>query len=208
MVAARLTERDVQILRFINDFGFCEIKHIEKQFQFKKPRSYQVMKRLIAMDLVNHEQIFHGRHGIYRLTKKGAGFTDLPPLNRLPLDYYYHEVKLVDLYLTLMAQYPGSDWRSERHLQQEKCQNGFGQFAHVADGLLTLPDGKKIAIELELSLKGRTRIERILKGYATQFHLDEIWYFCTRRVHAALSELIVKMPFIKLHLVEDLPNGK
>ena len=207
MNQSTLTQRDVAILQFINAFGFCEMPQIEKKFLLKKPRSYQVMKRLITMGLVMHERIFHGRHGIYRLSKKGALHTGLPALHRMPLDYYDHELKLVNLYLKLMASYTDADWKSERQLQHEKCLSGIGQRGHVADGLMTLPDGKKIAIELELSLKGRARIERILKSYATQFTIDEVWYFCANHVKTALTDLVVKMPFIKLYSLDEMMNG-
>ncbi len=65
-----LTERDIRILHFINDFGFCEMPQLEKMFSLTKPRNYQIIQRLLAAGLVKHERVFHGRHGIYRLSKK------------------------------------------------------------------------------------------------------------------------------------------
>lgn len=54
----KLTDRDVDILRFINDFGFCEILQIEKRFGVKRPRSYQIMSRLVKAGLVKHDGLF------------------------------------------------------------------------------------------------------------------------------------------------------
>ncbi len=51
----RLTERDLQILTFINQFGFCEMPHLDRQFQFNKPRNYQIIKRLIQGGLLQHQ---------------------------------------------------------------------------------------------------------------------------------------------------------
>jgi DNA-binding MarR family transcriptional regulator len=81
----RVTERDIEILRFINDFGFCEMPHLNKRFGWRKPRNYQVVNRLLRMGFLKHERVFYGRHGIYRLSQKGARHTDLPALQRVPL---------------------------------------------------------------------------------------------------------------------------
>ena len=79
----QLTERDLEILAFINTFGFCEMPQLEARFGLRKPRNYQVMNRLVGAGLVRHERVFYGRHGIYRLSPKGARFTGLPALARV-----------------------------------------------------------------------------------------------------------------------------
>jgi len=70
ITGVRLTERDLEILRFINLFGFCEMPHLNHRFSLKRPRNYQVLNRLLTAKLIKHERVFYGRHGIYRLTKR------------------------------------------------------------------------------------------------------------------------------------------
>lgn len=53
-----LTDRDREIMRFINQFGFCEMKQIEKMFCLRKPRNYKVMQRLVKAELVNMKEFF------------------------------------------------------------------------------------------------------------------------------------------------------
>src|ERR1700722_13596289 len=108
----QLTERDIRILHFINDFGFCEMPQIEKMFGLVKPRSYQIMQRLVTAGLVKHERVFHGRHGIYRLSKKGAGHTELPALARITLGNYNHSLAVLDVYLYLLTKHPDAEWLS------------------------------------------------------------------------------------------------
>jgi len=84
----QLTERDTEILQFINSFGFCEIPQIESRFEVTKRRSYQILERLITAGLVKHERVLHGKHGIYRLTAKGASYTDLPASSRITMNTY------------------------------------------------------------------------------------------------------------------------
>src|SRR6185437_4431525 len=129
-----VTERDVQLLQFINEFGFCEMPYLQKRFGLKKTRSYQLVNRLMQKGLLQHERVFHERHGLYRLTKKGAAFTALTELAKVPVGNYEHQLKIIDVYLKLKKLYPDSTWISERQLEQEKFQKGLGQYGHLADG--------------------------------------------------------------------------
>lgn len=72
---------------------------------------------------------------------------------------------IVDVYVKLKEIYPQATWISERSLVHDKCADGLGRRGHLSDGMLIFPDGKKIAIEVELTMKGKNRLERILKGY-------------------------------------------
>jgi hypothetical protein len=205
----QLTERDVRILHFINDFGFCEMPQLERMFGLTKRRSYQIIQRLIAAGLVKHERVFHGRHGIYRLSKKGADHTDLPALSRISLAHYNHSLAVLDVYLHLHKSHPEAEWLSERHLIHEKYFDGVGKHGHLPDGILLLPgDGKKeqkIAVEVELRLKGKMRIEKILKWYSSQFDFAEVWYYCPQGVADSLRSVVgASMPFVKIHSLREI----
>jgi hypothetical protein len=47
---------------------------------------------------------------------------------------------------------------------------------HYPDLLLVTPEYRRIAIELELTSKGRTRREQILAGYAADCRIDAVVY--------------------------------
>lgn len=198
-----LTERDVEILNFINHFGFCEMPQVEKRFNVRGARGYQLMQRLIQMGLVKHERIFYGRHGIFRLTSKGASYTSLPPMDKVPVGIYEHQLNIIEVFLKLRLLYPEANWISERQLLHEKYFDGVGKSGHVSDGILVLPDNKQIAIEVELSVKGKKRIEGILKGYGSQFQLAEVWYFCLPSLLRYLTAQVTNLPFIKIHNIKE-----
>jgi hypothetical protein len=205
----QLTERDIQILHFINDFGFCEMPQVQKMFGLVKRRSYQIMERLIAAGLVKHERVFHGRHGIYRLSKKGAGHTSLPALARITLGNYNHSLAVLDVYLHLRKSHPDTEWLSERHLIHEKYFDGVGKHGHLPDGIMLLLDKdkkeQKIAIEVELRSKAKARIESILKWYTTQFDFTEVWYFCPQGVAESLRTVVGEsMPFVKIRSLREI----
>lgn len=194
----QITERDIHILTFINDFGYCGIGHLNQRFRLNKPRNYQIMKRLSKANLIKHERIFYQRPGIFRVTKKGAAYTSLPPLKKIILGNYEHDLKTITIALKLQSLYPEGVWLSERHLKCEKFRTGVGKRGHIADGFLLLPDDKRVAIEVELTPKGKSRIERIIKQYGGSFGFFEVWYFCPEGMVASLQNMTVKKPFIKI----------
>lgn len=176
----KFTKRDIEILKFINEFGFCEISQIEQKFRLKKPRCYQIMKRLVVADLVTHERIFHGKNGVFYLTKQGAACTDLPPIKNIPKDNYVHQLTIIEVYLKLIKQFPGAEWISERRITREKSVYSVGRkINHLADGVLIFPDDKQIAIEVELTMKTKRRLEDIILSYVLHKRIKEVWYYCS-----------------------------
>ncbi len=204
----RMTKRDLEILHFINQFGFCEMPHLNRRFNFKKPRNYQVVKRLLKEGLLQRQFLFYGKSGIYTLSEEGAKYTDFPPLRRLPLAIYDHEITLIDVHTILMKQHPTARWVSERELKLKKFSKGFGQRGHVADGKLIFPDNKVVAIELELTVKGQRRIEKILKHYSRDTDIHEIWYFCSSKVIPVITKLTTRMPFVKIFNLTELLHAR
>jgi predicted transcriptional regulator len=199
----QLTNRDKAILSFINESGFCVMPQIQREFHLRFPRSYQVIKRLMDSGYVVHDQIFKHQHGIYYLTKKGAENTSLPPLSNISLGGYKHQIIITDLRQQLYAKYPNTKWISERYLKQQKFYYGIGKAGHLADGILMFPDETKIAIEVELSMKGKRRIEKILSAYGGQLEIAEAWYFCAESVIRPLSSLAKNKSYIKIHSLKE-----
>ena len=69
-----------------------------------------------------------------------------------------------------------------------------GEALHYPDLLLRTVDGRRVALELELSSKGRVRLERILAGYAADGRIDGVVYLVessavARSVQAAARRL-------------------
>lgn len=200
----RITERDLEILNFINDFGFCEMPQLEQRFKLRKPKNYMLINRLIKVGLVKHERLFYGRHGVYRLTRKGARHTELPPLTKIVLGNYKHDLKLIEVYLKLRVLYPEAQWISERKLKREKYCDGVGKRGHLPDGVLIFPDGKEVAVEVELTAKDKYRVERILKWYSSKLDIKEVWYYCLPSIVSYMQNKAARMTFVKVRSLEEL----
>ena len=198
-----ITLRDIDILNFINDFGYCNINHISKRFGFNYPRNYEVMRKLIKEGTVIHEFILKYQHGIYRLTNQGAKLTDFPPIKTVNLAHYHHHLIATDLVISLWQKYPDASLFTERQLKRDQLEGGKRRPGHLPDAVLQMPDGKNIAIEVELTPKWKKRFEKIIKGYAASFYYKEVWYFCPTQLMARLKILIGNMDFIKLYDLKD-----
>jgi hypothetical protein len=57
---------------------------------------------------------------------------------------------------------------------------GGGGRLHYPDLLLETATGHRVAVELELTGKGRRRLERIMLGYAADPRVDGVLYLCPR----------------------------
>jgi len=152
--------------------------------------------------------VFQGQHGVYRLSKMGAAYTDLPAPARITLTNYTHSLAVIDVYLHLRNHYPDAEWLSERHLIYAKFADRAGKRGHLPDGILLLTDDggkeRKIAVEVELRSKAKMRIEKILKWYTTQFDFKEVWYYCPQRLADALQSVVTSMPFVKIHSLQKI----
>jgi len=202
----QITHRDMNIMSFINEVGYCEIPQIEEQFELNKPRSYQIMKRLVLAGLVFHQRVFHNRPGIYQLTRKGAEQMGLPFITKISVGIYRHKILLAKVYIKLKKKYPEAGWINEQELRRNKFRLGTGKRGHVPDGMLIFLDGRKIAIEVELSLKGRDRLEQIFKEYLKEGSdsIREVWYYCPQELMATLADIAKKLPFIKIFNIQEL----
>lgn len=204
-VSIVLTERDLEIMRWINGHGFVGIKHAAQFLNLSIKSAYKCLLRLTQNKFLIHQKVLHGQPGVYVVTKKGVQIIadDLPPLKNIKLATYRHDLLLVDLSLYLLHIY-GGDYVAERRLRHTYGLRGFGVKGHISDGELYL-NNKCFAIELELSSKGKLKRESILKYYTRHFEYDELWYFYeTSRIKQQLLPLLTKRPFVKLFSIQDI----
>jgi hypothetical protein len=200
-----LLDGELAIMQFIHEFGFCEIHHIMKRFCLRRTFSYEQMRILIRFGLIIYKVVVPHFPGVYFLTAKSVRLinTDLPLMTYVPIYYYGHHMAVLSVYLKIREKYPNATWMSERRLIKQKYDDMAGNKEHLPDGLLVLPDSKRIPIEVELNLKSRERLNTILSDYSVDKNVHEVWYFCTPEIKCVLQELIVKLPKIKLYLLDE-----
>jgi hypothetical protein len=191
---------NIDILNWINNFGFVEATDIANTFNLKLESTYLRLRKLVSLNYLQSEKIIYGTNTIYYLTKSGKKISQnpLPILKKINLATYYHNLMLVKISPILTKQY-NAQFVTERQLKHERKIKG-----HISDGLL-LYDNKKIAIELELSTKNKKRRDSIMKFYLRNFEFDEIWYICKNlEIKKQLLPFTDKMFFLKIFELDDL----
>ena len=198
-------ERDAEILKWINGFGFASAEQIQSFMRVGKTACYVRLKKLVDGGYLIRERILHGQARIHKLTKKGAlacGDAILP-LKYVNLGTYRHDFKLIDLALMLERETGGS-FQPDRRIRHDEGLSGVGQLGHIADGLLTIGQDKPIAIELELTVKSRARLNSIIQEYGGNLAVKEVWYYTdNKEVVRALGKASNGYDFIK---VKEIPN--
>lgn len=185
----QITERDINIMHWVTCMGFADINQIATRFNMTRKAAYARLRKLVAHSLLKHERLLINKPGHYRITSKGAIFSgsDIQPIRHISMGKYLHNKLITDLSLQLAKKYQGSRFISEREWRYQKEYDGVGISGHLCDGVLEY-DGKCIAIELELTTKGRRRLSDILRFYAKEFAFDEVWYFCGSKAVKCLVE--------------------
>ncbi len=209
MTVLRLTARDLALLYWINSVGFVTIEQIALRLKIAKPTAYIRAKKLVTHGYLLHERIFHGMAGIYRVTRLGVQVSGsaLPPLNRVSLASYHHDILVTTLSLHLINRW-GGKIIPERELRHGDGLDVFGKKGHTPDGIFLLKD-HKMAIEVELSKKGKRRRNQIFHYYLKNFEYQEVWYFCgSSDIQRQMLPFLEKASFIKTYSIGDFLQGE
>lgn len=196
----KFTERDADMLRWINGHGFATIRQTFRWMGSSYQAAQRRMQRLTEAGLLRHEWLMR-RERIYWPTKRGIGLCDddLPPLGHIAAGSYNHTLQLIDLAEFLVAN-SGGQLVPERRLRHDRGLAGVGVRGHVSDGHLHLSARKPIAIELELSTKGQRRLAQIMRRYTADLGIGEVWYFAgSEALRQRLEKAAARHNMITVH---------
>ncbi len=203
-------ERDADVLRWVNGFGFASADQIRKFMGVGQTAAYVRLKKLVDGGYLERDRILHGQARIHKVTKKGimASGDGILPLKYVNLGTFRHDFKLVDVALMLEAQ-TGGKFTPDRRIRHNEGLSGVGQLGHIADGHLYIGEDKPIAIELELSVKSRARINSIINDYGGNLAVKEVWYYTdNKEVVRAISKAAKGFSFIKVKDIAELSDEK
>lgn len=160
----------------------------------------QLLRNIDAGGYAHRERIFAGQEPACRITARGLGaIGSRLSAPKLDLACYQHDVGLGWLWLAARSGSfgPLRELHSEREMRSQDARAdregaaigiGLGEVGangrqrlHYPDLLLSTPSGQRIAIELELTGKGRRRLERIMESYAADPRIDAVLYLVADR---------------------------
>jgi hypothetical protein len=229
--AVRITERDRELLEFMARHRLVHAGHVGALLGVGLERAGAILARLARVGYVFRQPVFDQQPACYRIRAKGLALIGSGlPAPGLDLRSYEHDVGVAWLWLAARngSFGPISEIVAERQLRShdeapERAGppmavrlGGYGpggrERLHYPDLLLHRPDGRRIAVELELTNKGPKRLERILAGYGADPRTDAVLYLVPNRtignsVVAAAERLRIG-DLVHVQLVRDESPGR
>jgi hypothetical protein len=191
----QITERDRELLEFMAAHRLVRADHVRTFLGVSARVADARLRALRKAGLVVRDVVFSRTPATHRITRDGlAAIGSSLPVPKRDLRTYSHDLGVAWLWLAardgafgeLRQVIPERELRSRdgvgRRSDPPLAVNvgGFGpagqERLHYPDLLLVTPEGHRIAVELELSAKGRGRRERILEGYACDGNTDVVLY--------------------------------
>jgi hypothetical protein len=198
----QLTQRDREILGWIARHGIVTADQVARRFFLRdggsagKRAAYRRLAVLEQMGLLRRDRTpFWRAPHVLRATKAGVemGEVDVAPA-RIVEPELRHALALVDLMDELERAHPKGTIRTEREIRTDRWHERHAGTRDPArgrtpDGQLTLPGGKTIAIELDLTPKRSKDFERILRAYR-QERFDKVWWYVLPGVVPRVAKLV------------------
>jgi hypothetical protein len=197
---ARLTVRDLELLSFAAEYRFVLAAHVEALLGVSAGAADTRLRALTKAGYLRKDWLYHGQPPHYLVERKGlraVGSTYAK--SKIDESCYAHDVGVA--WVTMAARHgvwgDAKEVISERRMRSVDASRdsqaepmgvrlgGFGptgkERLHYPDMVLVTPAGKRIAFELELTRKSRTRLEGIIAGYAAERRVDAVVYLVEDR---------------------------
>jgi len=177
-----LRRRDLEALTWLAEQYGAQVDQLEVLMGCGPRTVQRTIARLRAAGLVRAERMIVGEPAWVTPTSAGiaacgAGFGVWRP--RIGL--LSHVAAVNDVRLHIQGRAPETEWIPERVLARERRAG-----EHLSDGV-AITEGRRVAIEVELTVKSRERVTAILDELAGRF--DAVLYFCAPGPHRQLSEM-------------------
>jgi hypothetical protein len=195
----RITARDRRLLAFAADHRLVLAVHVQGLLGISLDAARTRLRALTRAGYLRYERKLSGP-GCYLIARKGLGAigSPLPRPRDVDLACFTHDVGLALLWLAARAGAFGTmrDVVSERQMRSHDGRPEHrdeplgvrlpgvgprgGDRRHYPDLLLETATGHRVAVELELTPKSRSRREEILGGYAADARIDAVLYLADR----------------------------
>lgn len=201
--ATRIEEKQNIVLEFLSHEVFSTSEILGQLLNLGRTSTYKTLKAMEKKDMVRlydieYELAQRGKQTIWGLTPKGALLaTDL---NDFQVDFYEagriatstmaHSIAIQRVKVTGLRK-GWTDWLSSRKLRQIATKDKT-KWLQIPDALAISPQAKRIAFEIEKTIKTPKRYQVILSNYAKMFldkTVDEVFYICPENIAKRLERL-------------------
>jgi hypothetical protein len=192
---SQLTPRDFDSLLYVDLHGVVTAEQIARRFFPSTRTCYYRLQKLVALRLLRRD-LWRWRHpAVYRVTRVGAQLVSdtVGPAN-LIVSEIPHSLAVVDLTEQLLQSHPEATLTTERELRGQRLRAihdrsrdaGRGR---IPDGLLTFPDGKLVAIELDLTPKRERLYAQHVRAFGSE-RFSVLWYVPSEETATRLRRVV------------------
>ena len=169
-----ITERDKMIIKEVSRWRVMLGRQLKILGGFTGTRATDIrLKKLIDNCYLERKKYIYGIAGIYKITPLSKRLFNLDSyINKVRIEQLEHDIAVVDTYLYFKEKLGiiSSDVKSEKELRSEQ---GFTTRGHVPDFVIN-HQGKKYAVEVELTLKSKERFHKNVKDNYINYD-RQIW---------------------------------
>lgn len=191
----QLTDRDRRLLEFLAEHRLVLSDHVRSFLGVSRAAADARLRALGDAGYVTRAPLLHRAPWCVLIARDGLAAIGSPlPAPRLKLHSYQHDVGVGWLWL---AAHSGTFGEMREVIGERRMRSRDGSLLpggepfgvrlggvgpggrerfHYPDLLLITRDGRRVAVELELSSKGPARTQRILTGYAADARLAGVLY--------------------------------
>lgn len=186
----KLTPRDLRLLKLLANYGMLSTHQIEK-FVFNSIATTTVLRRLRVLERANLLKRIIGLEShelLWMLTAEGGRTARvMVPKSKWSKKMLEHDHKLVGLRIALEMSGISHSWTPEHEIRSFIVRkHGVKNMKDriVPDALMGIEvNGFKysVAIELELTLKNKTKIRKTLSRYMEKGKFHALWYVAPKK---------------------------
>ena len=187
MSEIRLVDRDYKIIQEIDRWRVVQGKHIKELTGFDGQKACdRRLRKLIEAGYIKRQKILYGVAGIYSNTNKAKNIAAIANTDqKIRVEQILHDIAVLDTAIYISKKYgiEFSDMITEMELHRK---DGFGVRKHRPDFVYTI-DGKTTCVEIELTLKAKTRLEKNIQDNFMNYD-NQLWIVPS--LNSAISDVI------------------
>ena len=199
-----LTRRDREIVRWIGRHGAVQAQHVMTRFSIGRTAAYRRLHELVEYGLIRRHRLLYNDAGLLTATPDGLRWAALQRLSpaRISLALLPHtiasaalaallEPDLTDQTLLSDREHRAAERTAAQPLASAIMSSGRSDLGalHRPDLVLIGASGEPMtAIEIELTLKTKARLERILRGYLRNRNLATVRYYASPQIAKAVEQ--------------------
>jgi hypothetical protein len=182
----RLTDRDIDLLEFINDMRFVNLTAVHLRFfsqtrdAVKSKSSWWARERLSLLQrnqLINPCRVYTEGQSYYLVTALGVSILNskrpirvhAQAIERIDIRSFEHDKMILMSRIALELGGRADNWESERYLKAHSSFEGSKRSLSrefQPDAIYTNRHGEQVAFELELSFKSKERYRRKIQTFS------------------------------------------